>query len=307
MPIGRRQFLLVAASSPLVACHPAPPEGEPELRKPPPEPEPKPEPLAPVATQTDLDRHVESLRGRLDGRGWTVLAEPPFAVVGDGTSLQVERHAAATIRWSVQHLEAAYFDKPPLEIITIWLFETADSYERHTVELFHEAPDTPYGFYSPSNRALVMNIATGGGTLVHEIVHPYIEANFPDCPSWFNEGLASLYEQSAERDGRIVGLTNWRLAGLQAALREGRVPSFRELCESGESFYSEDRGSNYAQARYLCYWLQEHGTLSDYYERFRANIAVDPTGYATLVELVGPDMKAFQAKWERFVLGLRFP
>ena len=24
-----------------------------------------------------------------------------------------------------------------------------------------------------------MNISTGGGTLVHEIVHPFIEANFP--------------------------------------------------------------------------------------------------------------------------------
>ena len=34
-----------------------------------------------------------------------------------------------------------------------------------------------------------MNISTGGGTLVHEIVHPFIEANFPACPPWLNEGL----------------------------------------------------------------------------------------------------------------------
>jgi len=47
---------------------------------------------------------------------------------------------------------------------------------------------------------------------VHEIVHPFMAANFPDCPAWFNEGLASLYEQSSERDGKIIGLTNWRLA-----------------------------------------------------------------------------------------------
>ena len=55
-----------------------------------------------------------------------------------------------------------------------------------------------------ADNALVMNIATGGGTLVHEIVHPFMEANFPACPSWFNEGLGSLYEQSGARDGRIV-------------------------------------------------------------------------------------------------------
>jgi len=28
--------------------------------------------------------------------------------------------------------------------------------------------------------------------LVHEIVHPFMRANFPECPAWFNEGLASL-------------------------------------------------------------------------------------------------------------------
>jgi hypothetical protein len=59
-----------------------------------------------------------------------------------------------------------------------------------------------------------MNIQTGGGTLVHEIVLPFMEANFPQCPPWFNEGLGSLYEASSERDGEIIGLLNWRLKGL---------------------------------------------------------------------------------------------
>jgi hypothetical protein len=306
MPIGRRQFSILVASSPLLGCGSTPPEPGSEPRQSPPEPQPQPEPPAPVA-ETELDRHVAALQARFGGRGWTIIAEPPFAVVGDGSALDVKGHAAAVVRWAVRHLEAAYFDKPPLSIITIWLFETADSYERHTKELISDPPDTPYGFYSPPDRALVMNIGTGGGTLVHEIVHPYMESNFPECPDWFNEGLASLYEQSAERDGQIIGLTNWRLAGLQTALREGKVPSFRELCESGDGFYTKDRGSNYAQARYLCYWLQEQGSLHRYYETFRAKVASDPSGHATLVELVGPDMDAFRAKWERFVLALQFP
>lgn len=303
--LGRRQLLIVAASSPLLACGSTRSEPGPEPSETP--PEPKPPVAEPPAIVTDLDRHLEALRGRFGARGWSFVAEPPFAVVGDGTPLQVKGHAAATIRWAVRHLEAAYFDKPPLGIVTIWLFETAASYERHSKELVHEPPDTPYGYYSPTERALVMNIATGGGTLVHEIVHPYMEANFPACPAWFNEGLASLYEQSAERDGQIIGLTNWRLAGLQEALRNKTVPSFRELCESGEEFYTKDRGSNYAQARYLCYWLQERGFLRRYYDAFRTNAEADPSGYATLVELVGPDMDAFRASWERFVLALRFP
>ena len=149
-----------------------------------------------------------------------------------------------------------------------------------------------------------MNIGTGGGTLVHEIVHPYMAANFPECPSWFDEGLASLYEQSAEQDGHIVGLTNWRLAGLQDALKAGVVPSFQVLCETGRGFYEDDPGTNYAQARYLCYWLQEQGLLQRYYQEFRRKVSFDPSGYQTLVETVGPDMDGFRASWERFVLAL---
>jgi hypothetical protein len=153
-----------------------------------------------------------------------------------------------------------------------------------------------------------MNIATGGGTLVHEIVHPFVAANFPACPSWFNEGLGSLYEQADERDGRIVGLTNWRLAGLQAAIRKGNVPSFERLTGTKTAeFYGEGSGVHYAQARYLLYWLQEQGLLRTYYREFRKHSGRDPSGYATLRKVLGrDDMDVFQREWEAWVLTLRF-
>jgi hypothetical protein len=154
-----------------------------------------------------------------------------------------------------------------------------------------------------------MNIATGGGTLVHEMVHAYVEANFPDCPAWFNEGLGSLFEQSAERDGHIVGLTNWRLAGLQHAIRHGSAPSLPDLVSTTSAeFYDDDRGTHYAAARYLLYYLQERGLLREFYRDFSAHRDADPTGSATLVRVLGnPDMAAFQQRWEQSVLALRFP
>jgi hypothetical protein len=317
MATTRRELLVSLMPLALAACETGT-SGSAERRgsahspeQPPPEhtpdPPPHPEPDRAVSAGDPLTEHVADLRRELQPRGWHVLAEPPFAIVGDGTRAQVERHASGTVRWAVDHLRRAYFERDPDELVTIWLFETSKSYERHALELFGEPPDTPYGYYSPSHHALVMNIGTGGGTLVHEIVHPFMRANFPSCPSWFDEGLASLYEQSAEREGEIVGLTNWRLAGLQEALAGNTVPSFRELCESGEGFYTADPGTNYAQARYLCYWLQEQGLLRSYYRRFRAAAAEDPSGYATLVELVGPEMPKFRARWERFVMAATFP
>jgi hypothetical protein len=153
-----------------------------------------------------------------------------------------------------------------------------------------------------------MNIATGGGTLVHEIVHPFIASNFPDCPSWFNEGLASLYEQARDRDGHIAGLTNWRLRGLHAAIRDGELPSFEKLCgTTTRQFYDHDRGTNYAQARYLCYYLQEHGLLVKFYRAFRRHVGTDPTGIDTLKSVLGEeDLAAFQNRWEQYVLKLKF-
>jgi hypothetical protein len=260
-------------------------------------------------TKADYDRHVAELKKKLPGPGFTIVVERPFVVIGDESPDEVRRHCRQTIQWAVDHLKAAYFPKDPLEILDIWLFRDAESYEKHCQTLFKHAPTTPFGFFSDEDRALVMNIATGGGTLVHEIVHPFMAANFPGCPAWFNEGLGSLYEQSSERDGSIVGLTNWRLAGLQTAVRNKKLGSFQRLCTmSDREFYRDDRGTNYAQARYLCYYLQEQDLLQKFYRRFLANREKDPGGYRTLRNVLGrEDMAEFQKEWEAFVLKLTFP
>jgi hypothetical protein len=151
-----------------------------------------------------------------------------------------------------------------------------------------------------------MNIATGGGTLVHEIVHPFMAANFRGCPAWFNEGLASLYEQSGEEKGRIHGYTNWRLPALQKAFKADTAPSLQSvLAMSTNKFYMEDKGTNYAQARYLCYYLQEKGLLVQFYKDFVAAQRNDPTGLRTLQKVLGEqDFTAFEKKWRAFVLTL---
>ncbi len=257
----------------------------------------------------DYARHVADLRARYSLDGFHVVVQPPFVVVGDEAEAVVQRRARETIKWTVDRLKKDFFPLEPEQILTIWLFRDEASYRRHTMEFFREAPSTPYGYYSSSRRALVMNIATGGGTLVHEIVHPFMEANFAACPAWFNEGLGSLYEQCGDRNGRIWGYTNWRLPGLQRAIRAGDVPSFEQfLSTTDDQFYREDPGTNYAQARYLCYYLQEKGVLTRFYEEFRANWRSDPHGLEALRRVLGTkDLVAFKTQWEAFVLTLRFP
>jgi hypothetical protein len=259
-------------------------------------------------TPADYAQHVMALEKTLP-RGFAIRIAPPFVVIGDGGASAVDRAARGTVAWAVEKLKGSFFAEDPDEIIDVWLFQDDRSYRTHAKALFGEEPDTPYGYYSAAHHALVMNIATGGGTLVHEIVHPYVRADFPGAPPWLNEGLGSLFEQAGEKDGRIVGFTNWRLAGLQQAIRRGALPPFAELLAAGETeFYSGKHSDTaYGQARYLMYWLQENGKLRDFYGRFRTARVKDPTGLATLEGVLGEkDLGAFQKRWEKWVLGLRF-
>jgi hypothetical protein len=235
-------------------------------------------------SDADFARHVEQLKKKLPGNEFTVVIQPPFVVIGDESPESVKEHSKSTVKWAVDKLKQDFFTKDPKEILDIWLLKD----------------------YSSAHQALIMNISTGGGTLVHEIVHPFMEANFPECPPWFNEGLGSLYEQSGEVNGHIHGYTNWRLPGLQKAIKAGKVPEFKSLTAlDAHGFYDEDKGTNYGQARYLCYYLQEHGLLIKFYRDFRARQKQDPTGYKSLQKTLGTvDMRAFKQKWEKYVLGL---
>jgi hypothetical protein len=246
---------------------------------------------------------------KLPSSDFTVVRQDPFIVIGDEAPGTVRKRARSTVKWSVDRLKELYFDKDPDEIIEVWLFKDGESYRTHAWTLFQDKPDTPYGYYSHTHNALIMNIATGGGTLVHEIVHPFMATNFLDCPAWFNEGMGSLYEQSSQRNDHIIGLTNWRLAGLQQAIESDSVPLFETLMFTTErEFYDEDPGTNYAQARYLCYYLQEHDLLYKYYHSFLQNRLTDPTGFSTLKKtLKQDDLVEFQKEWEQWVMKLQFP
>ncbi len=255
----------------------------------------------------DYEEHLKALRKKLPNKDFNIVIQTPFVVIGNDSADAVKQHSERTVKWAVDKLKNNYFTKDPKNILDIWLFKDETSYYKYTKDIFGDTPTTPYGYYSPAHKALIMNIGTGGGTLVHEIVHPFMEANFASCPAWFNEGLASLYEQSSEVDGKIQGLTNWRLPGLQRAIQKKTNPTFKDLlATTDKQFYDDDTGVHYAQARYLCYYLQEQGLLVKFYQQFTKNSATDPTGYKTLQKVLGEqNMTTFQKHWEAYVLKLR--
>jgi hypothetical protein len=265
------------------------------------------DPAPPAQPTRDCEARARAVRERVQGQGFHVLVEEPFVVAGDGGKAAVERAAVQTVRWAVKLLKQDFFQKEPDRALEIWLFDGADSYQKHARALFGDTPTTPYGYYSARHGALIMNIATGGGTLVHEIVHPFVAADFPACPAWCNEGLGSLFEQCHEVDGHIAGMTNWRLDGLQDAIKEQRTVKLSALvATTSEQFYGARSGLYYAMARYLLYWLQQQGKLRAFYRAFRDSAKDDPTGAVILCKSLGvEDLDAFQPQWEKWVLTLR--
>jgi len=263
-----------------------------------------------VFTKADYAQHILKLKRKYqDSKKMTFVVEPPFVVVGDETEENVRTRSKGTVRWATKLLKKDFFKHDPDRILTIWLLGSKKSYHAVCRMITGVDPDTPYGFYSSRFDALIMNIATGGGTLVHEIVHPFMAANFPDCPAWLNEGMGSLYEQCGYRNNRITGFTNWRLANLQRLLKKDALPDFKTLLNySDDEFYAKRSGDNYAQSRYLCYYLQEKGLLRKFFHAFLANRKNDPSGYRTLKKILKQkDMKAFMKEWKKFVLGLTYP
>src|SRR5437879_5160089 len=131
------------------------------------------------STNAEFAAHIDQLKKKLPSADFTILIQPPFVVIGDEPAEAVKQHSENTVKWAVDKLKQDFFSQDPRDILDIWLFKDGASYEKNAPLLFGEKPTTPYGYYSSAHKALIMNISTGGGTLVHEIVHPFIEANFP--------------------------------------------------------------------------------------------------------------------------------
>ncbi len=241
----------------------------------------KPHPLAAPC------RAAAERLSKLIGDDCHVISRPPFVLAGDMSVASLEKWRHDTIAPAAEAMANCYFHVPPSEPITVLLFTGEASYNHYAERLFNEHDISVYGYYKPDNRTLVMNIGTGGGTLVHELTHALIAFDFPQVPDWFNEGLASLHEQCRFRDGDdgpwIEGVENWRLPGLQAAIRKQRLRSVESLLVS-DDFRGADEGSNYAEARYLCLYLQRKDKLKSFYREFHARQQTDPRGAKSLLK-----------------------
>jgi len=241
------------------------------------------------------------------GRGFIIERAGVFIVAGDMPRRSFNRFKSFTVEDCARALWKDFFTKRPGYPIKVYLFSGKASYEKWVPKLAGFKPHTPYGFYLPGKKSLMMNIATGGGTLVHEMTHALTDPDFPNCPTWLFEGLGSLFEQChVTRGGHIKGRVNWRLPVLR---RGGFIPLEKLIKMSNAEFRGAKEPLNYANARYLCFYLQQRGLLTKFYKTFRDahKAGKDKTGWASFKEIIKERPAEFEKKWHAWVKTLKRP
>jgi len=258
-------------------------------------------------TEEETLRVCEEIRRELGEDTQVERVEDFFFVASNDTSQSFLQYKATIMR-VYRYLYEDYFARRPEKPIRVYLFKDKGTYDRYCRSTYEKPPSTPYGFYMSRERKMVMNISTGTGTLAHELVHPLLAEDFPGVPSWFNEGFASLFEQSGEREGKMVGFVNWRLPKLKQMLKIGRGTALSDLMRTTtEQFYGEDdRGVNYATARYLCLYLQEKKLLIPFFQEFKKTAKEDPTGASAFERATGKKPAELDPHWREWVLSLRY-
>lgn len=248
--------------------------------------------VAPGAAQAQLERHKKlavacdqraSILAERLGPGFSSICRPPYVLSGDLTTAELDAIYRDTIVPTARALSLMYFDRDPDEPICVLLFASEDSYRQTAKRIDGRSVADYHGYYIRTDRRVMINAATGAGTLAHELTHALAHFDFPNMPEWFDEGLASLYEESdfTSDNLQLVGLSNWRLNYLIHALHQKRLGSLEGLL-AARRIRTDQQTLDYAQSRYVCLYLQQRDMLPLYYRKLRANAATDPSGMQTL-------------------------
>jgi len=249
---------------------------------------------------------INELTGKLTS-DFIVKEHSYFVIASNLNEAETEKILTQTIDRAVDCFYNDYFHTKPTEATTIFLFKDDKTYRYWAKSLYDDDDLSKYGYYKPSEKTMLMNINTGTGTLVHEMTHALARFDFPDIPSWFNEGLGSLYERCSLNNKTILGYVNWRLPALQDALVDKSYTPIERLMKTNwEEFYGDGSDVNYSQARYLCMYLQEQGLLKKYYQNFRDSYNDDNTGIKQLEKITGKSISELDADYIAWVNTLKY-
>src|SRR6185436_1992629 len=95
----------------------------------------------------------------------------PFVLGGDCDTTHLSETYRQTILPTARALSIQYFDHPPTWPVTVLLCSSDNSYRECQRRLEERERNKYSGIYSRAEHRVVINVATGDGTLAHELTH----------------------------------------------------------------------------------------------------------------------------------------
>lgn len=234
------------------------------------------------------ERRATILRQRLP-QGSVTIVQAPFVIAGDGTVEELQSIYSQLIQPAARAITAAYNLPAPSRPISVFLFRDPERYAVMAASVGSVRRTSLYGVYAPSQCTMVVNLASGEGTILHELTHALFDMETVSLPIWMHEGIASLHEESTLiDDGKncaLRPLDNWRLGVLQDALDHADLPPIATMMTEA-AFRGPTEARDYAYARYVCMYLHEQELMQTFYRQWRDTAAGDPTGEQTLQRLL---------------------
>jgi hypothetical protein len=224
-------------------------------------------------------------------RVYDTFTKDEFLVVSLGSQRSAEEHYKKGIANFDNYFKKTYSFQKSNYYITILLTENPIDLIEATNRLYPEAQLKPYvpflGFYNKKDNLIA---ATGGafgyGTLLHELIHAFVNSDFPEAPLWFNEGLATLYERTQWQGNTLKSLPNWRFDRLRAS----DFSSLEQLVGNINA-----KRYNLAEIRMLLLYFDQLGKTGELYNFIKTN--KDSLNLASCLQHF--DLK--QSKWEEFI------
>jgi hypothetical protein len=221
---------------------------------------------------------AKDLVNRLAGTDAVSEASKYFVVVSRQHPPEVLHSIGKKLDQIYDFFVSEYAMRPPEYLISVYLVTNASDLQRLSTALhgIRLSPQSIGYSYQADMSMVGMVQQAATGTLQHELFHLMVRNNFGDVPPWMDEGMAALYEVAETRNGRVVGVENWRGPVLDTLWR--LQPPVEQLIKmnwfqfsGGDKEYNTDRqAAIHSKARYFMLYLQNQGKLHDVYRAFQA-------------------------------------
>src|SRR4030095_3904575 len=281
----------------------------------------KPDSSDSITTKSDIKQDISELEIVLDGYNYEEIIDIYLSLLKGKGNFSVTKYKyfvifseldinqtrsliSNDIRNTINAMKNFYVDKVPENITPIIIFSDFERYKQFSLSNYdiEENDLSPYGFFKISKNVIVIKYVSWKGSTPHEITHRFLRTDFPEIPSWFDEGFAALHEKASYKNGNLIGEFNWRIISLRNALKNNTYTGLRKLVKSNDDeFYGNRAPFYYAQARYLLKYLQEKDLLREYYKSYRDTYEKDKTGITQLEKILDKPLSQIDEEYLEYV------